>query len=117
VGKTGTAQVASLENVKTKGLAHLKDHSWFVFYAPRENPEIAGVIFVEHGGWGATASTPIARYVLETYFAKRDGRPLPTVRVGGDGVLDTVPAPPPAPAGAPVTSAAAASLTRADPAR
>ena len=27
----------------------LRDHGWFVFFAPRDNPEIAGVVFVEHG--------------------------------------------------------------------
>jgi penicillin-binding protein 2 len=82
VGKTGTAQVISTEGAKTAaksaGHLNLKDNSWFVFYAPREHPEIAGVVFAEHAGWGATGATPIARYVLETYFAKKEGRPLPT---------------------------------------
>jgi penicillin-binding protein 2 len=93
VGKTGTAQVISSEGAKAAaklGLDH-RDNSWFVFYAPKDKPEIAGVIFVEHGGWGATAATPIARYVLETYFAKQDKRPLPGVKLGGDGVLTVVP--------------------------
>jgi penicillin-binding protein 2 len=92
VGKTGTAQVASLEKAEAAaraGLGHLRDNAWFVFYAPRDKPEIAGVVFVQRGGFGAMSSAPIARYVLETYFAKREGRPLPTVRVGGDGVLVT----------------------------
>jgi penicillin-binding protein 2 len=93
VGKTGTAQVISAQGAKAAakaGLEH-KDHSWFVFYAPRENPTIAGVVFVEHGGWGASAATPIARYALETYFAKQEHRPLPGVKLGGDGVLTIVP--------------------------
>jgi penicillin-binding protein 2 len=115
VGKTGTAQVASLENARAAeraGLGHLRDNSWFVFYAPREHPQIAGVIFVEHGGFGATASVPIARYVLETYFAKHEGRTLPTVRVGGDGVLVTE-FPPAAPAAdAASRSASAAPVSR-----
>ena len=69
VGKTGTAQVASLENTRAAeraGLRHLRDNSWFVFYAPRDNPQIAGVIFVEHGGFGATASVPSrpSRYAI-----------------------------------------------------
>jgi penicillin-binding protein 2 len=75
VGKTGTAQVVSLQN-KRDTFEH-RDHSWFVFYAPKDHPQIAGVIFVEHGGWGATAATPIARHVLETFFAKQEGKPLP----------------------------------------
>lgn len=100
VGKTGTAQVVSLQNAKALAKAgfNAKDHSWFVFYAPKEKPEIAGAIFVEHGGFGAESAVPIARYVLETYFAKQDKRPLPSVKIGGDGVLAVVPgaAPPPA---------------------
>ena len=27
----------------------LRDHGWFVFFAPKDNPQIAGVIFAEHG--------------------------------------------------------------------
>ncbi len=49
-GKTGTAQVVGLQN---KSLASSKmdvrDHGWFVFFAPRDNPQLAGVIFAEHG--------------------------------------------------------------------
>ena len=30
----------------------LRDHGWFVFFAPRDNPEIAGVIFAEHAEHG-----------------------------------------------------------------
>jgi penicillin-binding protein 2 len=101
VGKTGTAQVVSLQNYRNT--PEHRDHSWFVFYAPKDHPQVAGVIFVEHGGWGATAATPIARYVLETYFAKTEHRPLPCVKLGVGGTLTVAPcgepspAPPPAP--------------------
>jgi penicillin-binding protein 2 len=54
----------------------LRDHGWFVFFAPKDNPEIAGVILAEHAGHGSSAA-PIAKYVMETYFAKKDGQPLP----------------------------------------
>ena len=76
-GKTGTAQVISLQN---RGLAagkmDVRDNGWFVFFAPRDNPRIAGVVFVEHGEHGASAA-PIAKHVIETFFAKKDGLPLP----------------------------------------
>ena len=55
----------------------LRDNGWFVFFAPRDNPQIAGVVFVEHGGHGGTWAAPIAKHVLETFFAKQDGKPLP----------------------------------------
>jgi len=79
-GKTGTAQVISLQGAKQaagRTEADLRDHGWFAFFAPRDNPEIAGVIFAEHGEHGSSAA-PIARHVLETYFAKKAGiKPYP----------------------------------------
>ena len=77
-GKTGTAQVISNEGkarAKASG-ADLRDHGWFIFFAPRDNPEISGVIFAEHGEHGFLGA-PIAKHVIETYFAKKEGRPLP----------------------------------------
>jgi penicillin-binding protein 2 len=29
-----------------------RDHAWFAGYAPSENPEIAFVVLLEHGGSG-----------------------------------------------------------------
>ncbi len=78
-GKTGTAQVISLEGGRAaagKTGRDLRDHGWFVFFAPRDNPQVAGVVFAEHAEHGASAA-PIAKHALETFFAKRDGRPLP----------------------------------------
>ncbi len=80
-GKTGTAQVISLEGRKAaRGSERdLRDHGWFVFFAPKENPEIAGVIFAEHGEHGYLGA-PIARHVIETYYAKKEGKPLPVLK-------------------------------------
>jgi len=78
-GKTGTAQVISLQGGKRlagRTDRDLRDHGWFVFFAPRDNPEIAGVIFGEHNEHGSS-SAPIAKYVMETYFNKKEGKPLP----------------------------------------
>ncbi|HKT78602.1 MAG TPA: penicillin-binding protein 2 [Vicinamibacterales bacterium] len=94
-GKTGTAQVISLEGgkaAKGKTAKDLRDNGWFVFFAPRDNPQIAGAIFVEHGGHGGTTAAPIARNALEIFFAKKEGRAIPTLdtndlldpEVGGD---------------------------------
>jgi penicillin-binding protein 2 len=82
-GKTGTAQVISLEGgkaAKGKTEKDLRDNGWFVFFAPRDNPQISGVVFVEHGGHGGTTAAPIAKHVLETFFAKREGKPLPALK-------------------------------------
>ena len=82
-GKTGTAQVISLQGrdrARGKTDQDLRDHGWFVFMAPKDNPEIAGVVFAEHGEHGS-ASASVARHIIETYFAQRDGLPLPAAPV------------------------------------
>jgi penicillin-binding protein 2 len=82
VGKTGTAQVVSNRNRAAAAEAgvDVRDHGWFAFFAPKDNPQIAGVVFAEHGEHGYLAA-PIARHVIETYFAKQEGRPLPSLRI------------------------------------
>ena len=77
-GKTGTAQVISNQGRKAARNSgrDLRDHGWFVFFAPKDNPEIAGVIFGEHNEHGFLGG-PIAKHVVETYFAKKEGAPLP----------------------------------------
>jgi penicillin-binding protein 2 len=78
-GKTGTAQVISLQGrAAARGTTDrdLRNHGWFVFFAPKGQPELAGAIFAEHSDRGYLAA-PIARHIMETYFAKQDGRPLP----------------------------------------
>jgi cell division protein FtsI/penicillin-binding protein 2 len=59
-GKTGSAE-APPEGSKT--------HAWFACYAPADNPRIAICAFVEHGGHGGTACAPIAKVMLEKFFA------------------------------------------------
>jgi penicillin-binding protein 2 len=70
-GKTGTAQVVAIkQNEKydeAKVTERLRDHSWFIAFAPMENPKIALAVIVENGGFGARAAAPIARAVLD-YF-------------------------------------------------
>jgi penicillin-binding protein 2 len=39
--------------------------------APRRNPDIAVVVLVEHGGWGAEASAPLAARVIEAFVDKQ----------------------------------------------
>jgi cell division protein FtsI/penicillin-binding protein 2 len=38
--------------------------SWFIGFAPVENPKIAWAVVVEGGGYGARASAPIAGNLL-----------------------------------------------------
>jgi penicillin-binding protein 2 len=84
-GKTGTSQVISKEGraaAAGKGV-DLRDNSWFEFFGPVGDAEISGVVFVEHGGYGAASAVPIGKYVLSAYFAKKDGKPMPTLESAG----------------------------------
>jgi len=77
-GKTGTAQVISNQGKERAGKTDkdLRDNGWFVFFAPRDKPEIAGVVFLEHGVHGSNAAL-VAHHLMDTFFAKKEGRPLP----------------------------------------
>ena len=70
-GKTGTAQV--VRQAKGGFAYHtnklLQDHAWFVAYAPADDPRVALCVLVEHGVHGSTAAAPIARKMIEHYFA------------------------------------------------
>jgi penicillin-binding protein 2 len=69
-GKTGTGEfcdeVAQSQQLCEPG--NWPTHSWYVGYAPFENPEIAVVAFVYNGGEGAVTAGPVVRQVLEAYF-------------------------------------------------
>ena len=56
-GKTGTSE-------NSQG----KDHGLFVTYAPADNPDIAIAMVIEQGGYGSTATIPIALKIYEQYF-------------------------------------------------
>jgi penicillin-binding protein 2 len=81
-GKTGTAQVISLEGKARAGKTDkdLRDHGWFVFFAPAKNPQVAGMIFAEHAEHGYLGA-PIAKHMINTYFLKKEGKPLPVYPV------------------------------------
>ncbi|MGE3273012.1 MAG: peptidoglycan D,D-transpeptidase FtsI family protein [Chloroflexota bacterium] len=54
-GKTGTAEA---------GPAGSTPHSWFVGYAPADDPRVAIAVIMEHRGSGSDFATPAARSVL-----------------------------------------------------
>lgn len=63
-GKTGTAQNP-----------HGRDHSTFLTFAPKDNPRIAISVYVENGGFGASAALPIASLLEEYYLTDTIRRP------------------------------------------
>jgi peptidoglycan glycosyltransferase len=56
-GKTGTAET---------GQSHVYT-AWFIFFAPADNPQVAGAVVVEHqvNGFGGSVSAPIAKQLMQ----------------------------------------------------
>lgn len=73
-GKTGTAQVASTaaSGPEEERPEALRNHAWFVGIAPIESPEIAIVVFIEHGVGGGVTAAPIAGQLMTAYFETRE---------------------------------------------
>lgn len=67
-GKTGTAQVSALSAIRRNLPYHLRDHAWFVGFAPYRDPVFIIGVLVEHGGSGGAAAAPIARKILERIY-------------------------------------------------
>jgi penicillin-binding protein 2 len=73
-GKTGTAQAYSVkasQRLDRKVDERLRDHSWFMAFAPAEDPQIAVAVLVENGGFGASAAAPIAKAIMDAYLLPR----------------------------------------------
>ncbi len=72
-GKTGTAQVMTLEKEKDfddtdKVPWKFRDHAWFVAVAPANRPKISLAIVIDHGGHGGSAAAPIAKEMIKAYL-------------------------------------------------
>ena len=76
-GKTGTAQRVSRRSEESIDLDalpfHLRHRALFVAFAPAESPTIALALVVESGGSGARAAAPVARRILDAWFAGEGG--------------------------------------------
>ncbi|THD53216.1 penicillin-binding protein 2 [Phenylobacterium sp.] len=113
-GKTGTAQArgyAGGTGVHDRnGAWGLRDHSWFIAFAPTDEPRYAMSVLVEHGGFGATSAAPRARELMRLAILKdpelraKIEKPLPLPEVAppetDPDVVD-----PPTPAAAAVQAA------------
>lgn len=63
-GKTGTADHSEAEGAQP--------HSWFIGFAPADNPKIAFAVIVENGGWGAQVAAPIAGKVVSAALGNQN---------------------------------------------
>jgi penicillin-binding protein 2 len=103
-GKTGTAQSHTYAGGHgahgAVGAWALRDHAWFVCFAPADDPRYAMSVLVEHGGFGADAAAPVAREVMRVALLKdpeiraRIEKPLPLPAMTDTGVAQGA-APPP----------------------
>jgi penicillin-binding protein 2 len=58
-GKTGTAQSPGADD---------EPHSWFIAYAPADDPQIVIVTMLENAGEGSAVAAPLTRRILEYYY-------------------------------------------------
>jgi penicillin-binding protein 2 len=74
-GKTGTAQVFTVaQNARYNEAAideRLRDHAWFVAFAPADAPKIAVAVIVENGRSGSGTAAPIARSIMDAYLLRK----------------------------------------------
>ena len=80
-GKTGTAQVYTVAqgaryNASTVA-ERLRDHAWFIAFAPAEAPRIAVAVLVENAGFGASNAAPVARKMMDAYLLDAEGKLKP----------------------------------------
>lgn len=70
----GTATLARIDSISVCGKTgtaenpHGEDHSVFIAFAPKENPQIAIAVYVENAGYGGTWAAPIASLMMEKYI-------------------------------------------------
>ena len=73
-GKTGTAQSHGYTGGHgahgAQGEWAMRDHAWFVAFAPYDDPRYAMSVLVEHGGWGAEAAAPKAAQLMRIALLK-----------------------------------------------
>ncbi len=72
-GKTGTAQLFSLgkdeKYEEDKVALRKRDNAMYVGFAPYEDPTIVIAVAVENAGGGSANAAPVAREMLDLYFA------------------------------------------------
>ncbi|HOK10325.1 MAG TPA: penicillin-binding protein 2 [Candidatus Hydrogenedens sp.] len=78
IGKTGSAQIMSLEHHKKYKSEEeipweMRDHAWFIAGVLNKEPKIALCVLIEHGHHGASAAAPVAKQVIE-FFYTRDAK-------------------------------------------
>ena len=80
----GTGKLARIKGIEVAGKTgtsqnpHGEDHSWFIAFAPADDPAIAVAVLVENAGSGGAVAAPMARDVIKAYLRMADAAPETT---------------------------------------
>ena len=69
-GKTGSAEHGKIKKDQ-------KTHSWFIGYAPADDPKIAICVLLESVGHGGDFAAPIAKEIVQSYLAEASAPKAP----------------------------------------
>lgn len=89
LGKTGSSQIVGLEHQEKYESEEdipkeIRDHAWFIAGVLDREPRIALCVLVEHGHHGSSVAAPIAREIIEFFYAHRT-QPPPHTTAATDG--------------------------------
>ncbi len=82
--RQGTGKRAQLDRILVAGKTataqnpHGEDHAGFAAYAPADKPAVAVLVYLENAGGGGAQAAPLARDLLEAYFAASRAQDLAT---------------------------------------
>lgn len=95
-GKTGTSQVFGIKQnekyIVSKVKSHLRDHSWFIGFAPIDNPKIAIAVIVENKY--SKTGADVARAVLDHFFLSQKEKGDASIAIKPPKTESIAPAPP-----------------------
>ena len=90
IGKTGSAQVTSLEVHEQYATEadipyKFRDHAWFVAGVLDQEPKSSICILIEHGHHGSSAAAPLAKKIVEFFYEKKD---TSSVQLASQGIAN-----------------------------
>ena len=97
VVQKGTGTLAKIDSIMVCGKTgtvqnpHGDDHSTFIAFAPKDDPQIAITVYVENGVWGSRWAAPMAGLLIEKYLKGKVTRKDIELRMLEGNLLETKP--------------------------
>jgi len=93
IGKTGSAQIMSLEHHKKYKTEEeipweMRDHAWFVAGVIDRQPKIALCVLIEHGHHGSSAAAPIAQQIINFFYNRESKKDIQLIAKEPIGEFD-----------------------------